>query len=158
MFDQNRQDGLRQSIELFYFAYRAFTSRVDRALAQRGLGRVHHRIIYFVGRNPEGSVNALLRILGVSKQAMNAPLRQLIEMKLVAQKTADHDRRVKLLSLTEEGVRLESHLSGIQMKHLSSAFSAAGPGSEEAWRKVMTALADHPEESSLPQSCSPGQG
>ena len=52
MADARARADLRPSIELFYFAYRAFTSRPDRILAQRGLGRVHHRILYFVGRNP----------------------------------------------------------------------------------------------------------
>ena len=52
MIDLKRQEELRASIEIFYFAYRAFTARPDRILKQRGLGRVHHRILYFVGRNP----------------------------------------------------------------------------------------------------------
>ena len=44
----------------------------------------HHRALYFVGRHPGLSVNALLGILGVSKRALNAPLRQLIERGLIA--------------------------------------------------------------------------
>ena len=73
-----REDALRLAIEQFYFGYRAFTAPPDRILDQRGLGRVHHRILYFVGRNPQISVNTLLGLLSVSKQALNAPLRQLI--------------------------------------------------------------------------------
>ena len=77
MVDQTRQDELRHAIELLFFGYRAFTDRPDRILERRGLGRVHHRILYFVGRNPQVSVKGLLEILAVSKQALSAPLRRL---------------------------------------------------------------------------------
>lgn len=140
MIDQKNQEELEESIELFFFAYRAFTSRPDRMLEQRGLGRVHHRILHFVGRNPQIAVNALLGILGVSKQALNAPLRQLIEMKLVAVQFAEHDRRVKQLSLTTAGGQLERQLTGTQMKHLAATFATTGPEAEQGWRAVMRAL------------------
>ena len=144
MVDQNRQAELRRSIELLYFAYRAFTSRADRILERRGLGRAHHRILYFVGRSPGAPVNVLLATLGVSKQALNAPLRQLVAMKLVTAGTASHDRRVKLLNLTEAGRTLENQLTGAQMKDLAAAFQVTGPDAEEGWRAVMVALSKEP--------------
>lgn len=140
MIDPKRQEQLRESIELFYFAYRAFTSRPDRILQQRGLGRVHHRILYFVGRNPGVFVNDLLNILDVSKQALNAPLRQLIEMKLVTAEAAPHDRRYKQLRLTDAGEKLESQLTGTQLRHLASVFEAADGKAEKAWQAIMRTL------------------
>lgn len=137
MVDPKRQAELRESIELFYFAYRAFTNRPDRILNQRGLGRVHHRILYFVGRNPEIVVNDLLGILDVSKQALNGPLRQLIEMDMVAVRVAPHDRRYKQLRLTGAGEKLESRLTGTQLQHLASVFEKAGGEAEQAWQAVM---------------------
>jgi len=135
-----REDALRLAIEQFYFGYRAFTAPPDRILEQRGLGRVHHRILYFVGRNPRISVNALLGILDVSKQALNAPLRQLVEMQLVAMETASHDRRVRELTLTASGAKLEARLTGTQMKQLQAAFAEAGRGAETGWHAVMQSL------------------
>lgn len=131
----------QEAIELLYFAYRAFTSPPDRILEQRGLGRVHHRILYFVGRNPSISVNALLGTLNVSKQALNAPLRQLVEMKLVSVEIASHDRRVKQLSLTEEGRQLEAQLTTTQERHLAEAFAHAGSDAADGWMKVMQEIA-----------------
>ena len=131
------------SIELFYYAYRAFTARPDRVLAQRGLNRVHHRVLYFVGRTPGMTVSALLDLLKVSKQALNAPLRQLIEMKLVSMETAEHDRRARLLSLTEEGEKLEQQLTATQMRQLAAAFESVGVQSEDGWRAVMQFIASH---------------
>jgi len=140
MIDQKNAAERQLSIELFYFAYRAFTAQPDRILEQRGLGRVHHRILYFVGRYPAITVKALLEVLGVSKQALNAPLRQLIDMKLVAVCVAEHDRRLKQLSLTQSGKQLETQLTGTQMKHLAAVFADLGSDVQIAWQSVMRAI------------------
>jgi DNA-binding MarR family transcriptional regulator len=140
MIDQNGQ-GLREAIELLYFAYRAFTDGPDRILERRGLGRVHHRILYFVGGRPGLSVTALLRLLAVTKQALNAPLRQLIEMQLIAASPDDGDRRVKRLRLTPAGKRLETALTRVQSRLLSDAFRESGASEAEGWLKVTRRLA-----------------
>lgn len=132
-----REEELREAIELFYFAYRAFTAGPDHVLSEQGLGRVHHRILYFVGRNPQIAVNALLEILAVSKQALHAPLRQLVERQLVVVRADKSDRRFKRLSLANEGKKLEAQLTHAQMKLLSAVFTAAGSRAEVAWKTVM---------------------
>ena len=63
-----RDDELRQGMESLFFAWRDLSSRADEILLDHGLGRAHHRVIYFVGRNPKISVGALLSILGITKQ------------------------------------------------------------------------------------------
>lgn len=132
-----REASLRLAIEQFYFGYRAFTAPPDCILGHRGLGRVHHRILYFVGRNRQISVNTLLSILNVSKQALNVPLRQLVEKGLVVMNTAQHDRRVRQLSLTSTGKKLEAQLTNTQMKQLQAAFEQAGEIAEAGWHQVM---------------------
>ena len=62
-----REDELRNSIELLFFAYRDFTGEADALLAKRDLGRAHHRVVYFVGRNPSIMVSELLSILNITK-------------------------------------------------------------------------------------------
>jgi DNA-binding MarR family transcriptional regulator len=141
-FSEQRARALREAIELFYFGYRAFTEGPDRILAQRGLGRVHHRILYFVGRNPDIHVGGLLTILAVSKQALHAPLRQLIEMGLIEDRAASTDKRQKQLRLTHGGEQLEARLSETQMQWLDAHLSAAGPQAEKRWFAVMQALAE----------------
>ncbi len=137
----SRQAELREAIELFYFAYRSFTDPPDRILARRGLGRTHHRILYFIHRTPDVSVQGLLKRLAVTKQALNAPLRQLIEMHLVSTAAAPEDRRVKRLRLTPEGQRLEQELTGVQMRLLQDAFTRAGAAEAEGWRRVQALMA-----------------
>jgi DNA-binding MarR family transcriptional regulator len=140
MIDSNNQTSLREAIELFFFGYRAFTEHPDRILRQRGLSRAHHRILYFVGREPGLGIDALLAVLGVSKQALNAPLRRLIERKLVAVRTSAQDGRRRELRLTAEGARLEAQLTGTQIAQLARVFDAAGETAESGWRAVMAQL------------------
>jgi DNA-binding MarR family transcriptional regulator len=140
--EPRRQAELREAIELFFFAYREFTAGPDRILGQRGLSRVHHRVLYFVGRNPGITINELLAILGVTKQALNAPLRQLVEMSLIAAREGAHDRRYRELALTADGARLEARLTGTQMKQLGALFAAAGRGAEESWKAVMRTMTE----------------
>lgn len=142
MVDIKRRAELREAIELLYFGYRAFTDRPDRILERRGLGRVHHRVLYFVGRNPGIGIQGLLAILGVTKQALNGPLRRLIEMKLVAMRLAPQDRRVRQLRLTPQGAKLEGQLTDTQMQQLRRVFDAAGAPARAAWMAVMRRLSE----------------
>lgn len=141
MIDQNNQAALNEALELFHFAFRAFTTGPDAILAEHGLQRVHHRILYFVGRNPALSVNALLRILGVSKQALNGPLRTLQESGLIAAMQDQHDRRIKRLTLSQSGMELESRLSESQRQLMAGVFQQAGVQAEQQWRAIMAQLA-----------------
>ena len=65
-----REEELRYSIELMFFVYRDFTGEADAVLAQRGLGRARHRVIYFVGRKPGVTVSEVLALLNITKQAL----------------------------------------------------------------------------------------
>ena len=140
MTDPNNEDRLRDAIEHLYFGYREFTAGPDRILEERGLNRVHHRILYFVGRNDRISVNSLLAILEISKQALNAPLRKFGQAGFISNEPASLDRRVKQLRLTTNGKRLEQRLTGTQMRQLARVFDEAGSNAETGWRKVMARL------------------
>lgn len=140
---------LLSAIEQLFFGYRAFTDLPDRILERQGLGRVHHRILYFVGRNPHISVSGLLDILAVSKQAIHAPLRQLTHLNLIAMQSGAADRRIKQLSLTKAGQALEQELTGAQTRYLRAVFDRAGPQAEAGWRLVMDQMA--PDRPDMPQ-------
>ena len=73
-----RDEELRQGIEMLFFAYRDFTAEPDVILAEIGLGRAHHRVIYFVGRYPGMTVSDLLEILQITKQSLSRVLGQLV--------------------------------------------------------------------------------
>jgi len=132
---------LNRALEALHFAFRAVTARPDAMLADLGLGRIHHRILYFVGRAPEGSVGDLLAILGVSKQYLNRPLRQLQQVGYIHAAPDPADRRVKRLTLTPSGAELEAALTGDQRQRFARVFAEAGPEAEAHWRRVTALLA-----------------
>jgi DNA-binding MarR family transcriptional regulator len=127
-------------MEAFFFGYQAFTAKPDEMLARRGLSRVHHRIVFFIACYPGLSMKELLAALGVSKQALNIPLRQLMEMQLVTSNPAADDKRKRLLGLTAEGVKLEQALRREQAKLLQRIFSDAGEAAVSGWLAVNQAL------------------
>lgn len=140
--DYQREQELNKALEALHFAFRAITAKPDAMLAEYGLSRVHHRILYFVGRYPGLSVNELLAVLGVRKQSLNVPLRKLIKLELIKSKTDGKDRRVKRLSLTQKGTNLEDQLTGDERQRFSRVFKAVGSEGEAAWLKIMQLLAE----------------
>ncbi|MBD9504050.1 MarR family transcriptional regulator [Pseudomonas sp. BGr12] len=130
-----------QAMEAFFFSYRAFTAKPDEMLERRGLSRVHHRILFFIARNPGLSVSELLSALGVTKQALNVPLRQLLERDLIRSEACDNDKRRRLLELTAEGGKLEKALRQEQGRLLQRAFDEAGEDAVRGWLAVNQAIA-----------------
>ena len=137
-----REKELNEALEALHFAFRAVVAKPDAILAERGLSRVHHRILYFIGRKPGLSVNELLAALGISKQSLNSPLRQLTQLGLIESNIDTIDRRIKRLTLTSSGLCLESQLSGDQRQRFAIVFEVVGLEGETAWRKVMHLLAE----------------
>lgn len=127
-------------MEAFFFGYQAFTAKADEMLARRGLSRVHHRILFFIAKYPGLSVKELLGYLGVSKQALSTPLRQLLEMHLVQSVVAEDDKRRRLLGFTAEGAKLELALRREQAKLLQRVFGEAGEAAVNGWLEVNQAL------------------
>lgn len=141
MVDPHGETELRACIEAFFFGFRAFTALPDALLAERGLVRTHHRILYFVRRDPQISVGELIATLGVTKQALHAPLKELERQGLVGSVTDAADRRIRRLQVTETGAALEAALSRAQMDLLTRAFDGAGTGAQQTWMTVMQRLA-----------------
>lgn len=147
MIDFKSTAAQQTAMEAFFFGYQAFTAKADEMLARRGLSRVHHRILFFIARYPGLSMKELLGYLGVSKQALNIPLRQLLEMGLVQSLAAEDDKRKRLLGFTKEGAKLEKALHREQTKLLQRAFSEAGETAVSGWLLVNQALHNSANES-----------
>lgn len=131
---------LRQAIELLFFAYRDFTGEPDAILAQYGFGRAHHRVLYFVGRHPGATVGHLLGILRITKQSLSRVLSQLLREGFVTQSRDSHDRRQRLLHLTEKGREIEAMLTALQSRRIAEAYREAGAGSAREFRRVLRGI------------------
>ena len=133
---------LRKGIEAMFFAYRAFTADPDRILDNHAYGRAHHRALHFINRQPGLTVNALLGVLGVTKQSLNRVLRALIDDGLVESRVGRKDKRERHLHLTPKGAELERALSDAQRARMRAAYRAAGPVAVAGFRQVLEAMMD----------------
>jgi DNA-binding MarR family transcriptional regulator len=127
-------------LALLHFAFRAIVAEPDAKLATLGLGRVHHRILFFIVQQSGLRVVDLVATLGVTKQALNGPLRELVRQGFVNSLVDSHDLRERNLSLSARGKALERELSGAQRRAFAAAFRRAGPGAKRAWQAVMLEL------------------
>ena len=125
-----------------FFAYRDFTGEADEILSSLDLGRAHHRVIYFVGRQPGMSVSDLLAILKITKQSLSRVLSHLIETGYIEQTQGARDKRQRLLSLTKKGAALEEKLTELQCRRFAAAYSARGGTAVDGFVKVLSSLLD----------------
>lgn len=137
-----REEELRQAMELLFFAYRDFTGEPDKILADYGFGRAHHRVIYFVGRNPGITVSELLAILRITKQSLSRVLGQLVAEGFITQRPGLRDRRQRLLELTDKGRELENKLTERQRVRIAAAYRSAGAEAVEGFRTVLLNIID----------------
>lgn len=136
-----RNNELNQALEAMHFGFRAMVYKPDNQLEALGYSRVHHRLLYFIGRNEDCSMSELLDILGVSKQYLNRPVKKLILDGYLIQQADKQDKRIKRLSLSNTGRHLEGQLSGQQRQRFAAIFEQVGPEAEQHWREVMQLLA-----------------
>ena len=121
-----REPDLRRGMELLHFGQSHLTRAIDRALAKQGLGRAHHRALYFIARRPDMTVSELLALLAITKQSLGRVLNELIDRGLVEARPGERDRRQRLLRLTEAGRALKGELFEALHTRLSAAYSRAG--------------------------------
>lgn len=135
-----REAEVRRGIELLFFGYGGLMRSLDAPLAAAGLGRAHHRALYFVARVPDLSVGALLRLLHVTKQSLGRTLGELTDKALVETRIGRDDRRQRLLRLTPAGRALEAELFEALRATLAAAYSEAGPAAVGGFWQVLDGL------------------
>ena len=127
-------------MELLYFGYSNLTRSVDQQLAEQGLGRAHHRALYFVARQPDLSVSQLLGLLSITKQSLGRVLTELTERGLIDVRQGERDRRQRLLRLSPAGQQLEADLFEQVRVRLADAYKSAGQGAVSGFWTVLEGL------------------
>ena len=135
-----REPEVRRGVELLYFGYSHLTRSIDEGLSAQGLGRAHHRALYFIARQPDLRVSDLLKLLGITKQSLGRVLNELTERGLVETRTGKSDRRQRLLRLTPPGAKLEADLFDALRTKLAAAYAAAGPNAVAGFWQVLEEL------------------
>ena len=138
---------IRRGCELLYFGNAHLTRSIDKGLAAQGLGRAHHRALYFIARQPGMSVSDLLRLLAITKQWLGRVIGELTERGLVETRSGERDRRQRLLSLTPAGRKLESELFDAVKLRLGAAYASAGQDAVGGFWKVLEGLIPESERS-----------
>lgn len=148
------EDGIDLSIiELFFFAYRDFTSDPDQILAGYAFGRAHHRVLHFVNRKPGLTVAELLDVLQITKQSLARVLKQLIDTGHVVQVQGPRDRRQRELYPTQKGRQLALELARPQSRRIDAALKVIDKGGRqtvEAFLKAMVNPELRPQIDALP--------
>jgi len=148
------EDGIDLAIiELFFFAYRDFTSDPDQILAAYAFGRAHHRVLHFVNRKPGLTVAELLDVLQITKQSLARVLKQLIDTGHVIQVQGPRDRRQRELYPTQKGRQLALDLARPQSRRIDSALKsieASGRDDVETFLKGMVNPELRPQIDALP--------
>jgi DNA-binding MarR family transcriptional regulator len=140
-----REQELNLALESMHFGFRAMTFKPDQRLAELGLARIHHRLLYFLARHPDCSINELLQIMRISKQYLHKPLKKMISQGYVSQQADPEDRRIKRIQLTAKGKQLEYELTEAQRQRFAEIFKQTGATAEKHWRQVMALLSEQIE-------------
>ena len=135
-----REAELRRGLELLYFGNSHITRSIDQSLSAQGLGRAHHRALYFIARKPDLTVSELLGLLAITKQSLGRVLGELIERDLVEVRPGERDRRQRLLKLTAIGSALEGDLFAALREKLSAAYARAGQQAVSGFWAVLEGL------------------
>ncbi len=127
-------------MELLYFGYSHLTRSSDEQLAHLGLGRAHHRALYFIARQPDLTVTQLLALLSITKQSLGRVLTELTERGLIDVRQGERDRRQRLLRLSDAGRKLEIELFEQVRIRLADAYRSAGQGAVGGFWAVLEGL------------------
>lgn len=135
-----REPELRRGMELLYFGHSHLTRSVDQGLAEQGLGRAHHRALYFIARKPDLTVSELLSLLAITKQSLGRVLNELTDRQLVETRPGERDRRQRLMRLTPAGAAMESELFEAVRQRMSAAYASAGQDAVSGFWAVLEGL------------------
>jgi DNA-binding MarR family transcriptional regulator len=135
-----REAEIRRGIELLYFGYSHLYRGIDEGLAAQGLGRAHHRALYFISTRPDLTVSELLRLLAITKQSLGRVLGDLTTHDLVEVRVGAVDRRQRRLRLTPAGRALEAGLFESLRTKLSAAYAGAGQEAVTGFWDVLEGL------------------
>lgn len=135
-----REAEIRRGMELMYFAQSTLARVTEKQLGEMGLGRAHHRAMYFIARHPDLTVSALLGLLGITKQSLGRVLNELVDRDLVETRIGERDRRQRLLRLSATGRALEHELFEKLRQNWATAYARAGQSAVSGFWSVLEGM------------------
>lgn len=126
-FSQDLNHAAQRTIELIYFAHIDQAYWADHVLAKHGIGRPHHRVLYFASKFPGISVRELMTILRITNQALARTTTQLVSLGFLEQRYSQSDRRVRQHFLSKKGEALLAKLKRHQVEQVAKAMASLRP-------------------------------
>ena len=133
---------LDECLELLHRVVKQVITSPQTLLAGHGLGRAHHRALFYIRREQGIAVGDLAARMAVTNQAAHKTLRDLLEHGLIRSAPNPRNRRSRQLTLTREGTRLEASLSGLQREIFARVAGELGRARMAQWSEVSDALAE----------------
>lgn len=130
------------ALSLILFVHIAIAEDADKRLTPNGLNRTHHRILFLIGLRSGVTVGEIVNLLRVSAQAIQAPLRTLIDNGLIEQQSSERDRRKRHLVLSGKGAAFLESLASGQFARIAAARRNAGEESFDGFLRVMRSMLD----------------
>lgn len=138
-----------EALSLVLFVHLAVVQDADKELAATGLNRTHHRILFLVAHKPGVTVGEIVNLLRLTAQAIQPPLRALIDKQLITQQSSERDRRKRHLIMTERGTAFLNRLTGGQFARLAEARRRVGDDSYDGFIRFMRAMTTPPDKAWL---------
>lgn len=133
---------IHKGLVLHFMVQLTIGEDADDRLAASGMGRVHHRIVYFAHFTPGITVSELLAVLNVKHQNIQPALRQLVTDGYILTRASTQDGRVKRLYCSRKGDKLLESVSAGQRERIERAYDSVTPRDRESYFKVMSAMLD----------------
>jgi DNA-binding MarR family transcriptional regulator len=130
----------RRGLELVFYTHMEMAAVADAVLAEHGLSRSHHRILYLAARHPGITVNDILSILRVTNQGLARPLKELVAQDLVVQRLDAADRRRRGHFVTPKGMRLYDRVAQAQFGMIAAAYDRVSPGDLQGFWRTLEAM------------------
>ncbi|MBT8472505.1 MAG: MarR family transcriptional regulator [Marinicaulis sp.] len=128
------------ALSLLLFARLALAADADSELASCEFGRTHHRILFLVAHRPGVTIGEIVTLLRLSAQAIQGPLRGLIDAGMIEQQSSERDRRKRHLNATAIGEEFLAEISNGQFERIANARRRAGDDSYDGFVRFMRAL------------------
>ncbi len=114
----------QRTIELVYFAHIDQADWADHVLAKHGIGRPHHRVLYFSNKLPGISVRELMDVLRITNQALARTTSQLVTLGFLEQRYSEADRRIRGHFLSRKGTALLTKLIQHQVEQVAKSMAS----------------------------------
>ncbi|RFU67486.1 MarR family transcriptional regulator [Peribacillus saganii] len=110
---------------------------------------VQSHILYEINRQHKPSIQQIAETLGTDITTFSRQIQSLIKMNLVMKTPDEEDRRISILSLTEEGVKVNNRIEQQMNDYLNEIFSTMNEFEKETVVRSLKLLNDRMVKSSV---------